>query len=361
MTFVRVLSAVLIGTILSACGGGGGGTSGGGVITVPTLPPPSGASMAQQSVQREDAQSGISGVQAARSFTGSATTTYSRIRAMRTFVERNGRAALFGPRARYGIGLCSNGQETSTTAGANNTAIVEIDTFYDALCTTLESQLVWTASQSGSNLSGPATSTQYAQNGTITETDTMSITFYLSGQTVTGFSLFVSSILKSGIQIGQAGVACTATSSTAVSCGVADANNVASGEVGANVSATVSVTATTTMSMQVSAYQSSGANALAIAASSFPFWSISPAADQTQSVSISGSARAPSRSLTVDAATNGGALAISGSPSGAIAGTLTRNDTGATVATFALDGFGNGTLTYGDGTQVSILNYAVQG
>jgi len=362
-TFLRFTTAVVLCTLLAACGGSGGG--GGSSIIVPPPTNPPGGGMAQQSVQREDAQSGISGVQTARSVTGSPTSTYSKVRALRELVAREGRDAFFGPHARYGIGPCSNGQETSTTAGANNTAILEVDSFYDTLCTKIESKLVWTASQSGNNLTGPATSTQYSNSGAITEIDTMSITFYLnSSQQLTGFSLLLTSIVQNGVQVGEAGVACTVASTNTISCGVADANNVASGEVGANVSATVTTasnSSNTSMSMQVSAYQASAANALSIAAATLPFWTVSPAADQTQSVSISGSTTSTTISLTVTDSTNGGSLAISGSTSGSVTGTMTRTDTDATVATFTLDAFGNGTLTYGNGTQVQIVNYAVQG
>lgn len=359
-TISRFTTALTLCALLAACGGGGGGggTTGGGGVTPPTTP-----NVTQQSVQREDAQSGIAGVQAARSVTNGDTTTYAKVRALRAYVERLGKAAIFGPGARYGIGPCSGGQETSQTNNPNGTVTLEIDTFYDNACTAIESKLVWTASQSGADITGPATSTQYSNSGTVTETDTMTITFYLSGSNLTGFSLQVTSIVQNGAQVGQAGVACTIVSTSSISCGVADANNVTAGEVGANVSETVTVASNsnTTLSMQVSAYQANAANALSISAATFPFWTVSPAADQTQSVSVSGSTTATSITLTVTDSTNGGSLAIGGSTSGAVTGTLTRTDTGATVATFSIDGFGNGTLTYGGGTQVSIVNYAVQG
>lgn len=59
--------------------------------------------------------------------------------------------------------------------------------------------------------------------------------------------------------------------------------------------------------------------------------------------------------------TNGGTFAITGSSNGTVTGTLTNNSTSATVATFTVNAAGNGTLTYGNGTQVQIVDYVVQG
>jgi hypothetical protein len=44
-----------------------------------------------------------------------------------------------------------------------------------------------------------------------------------------------------------------------------------------------------------------------------------------------------------------------------VTGTLTDNSTGGTDATFTVNAQGNGTLTYSNGTQVSIVDYLVQG
>jgi hypothetical protein len=112
--------------------------------------------------------------------------------------------------------------------------------------------------------------------------------------------------------------------------------------------------------MAVAAYQGAE-NALSIAQGTFPNWTISPASDQTASVSLTGAATSTGFTLTLTDNTNGGTFAITGSNSGAVTGTLTNNSTSATVATFTVNGQGNGTLTYGNGTQVQIVDYVVQG
>lgn len=368
----RAFAVLTISTMLAACGGGGGGgttgSSGGGGSTV-TPPGPSSANMTQQSVQRADVQSSLAGVQAVREASGGSATILARERnALRAAVAQARRAGFFGSARVIAVATsapgCTNGTVTSTAAGPNGSTVFTVSTYYDSLCTEIESTVVWTATQSGDTVSGPATETLYSTSGTVTETANAQLTLvYSSTQVLTGLSILMTSIVSNGKQQGQVGIGCSTVSTTSVSCGVAVASDVytSSLEQGANVSFTATTTSTgATVSMQASAYQSA-LDGLSISAAAFPDWTISPASAQTGSVSITGTESASAVSLSVTDSANGGSVAISGTVSGTMNGTLTRTDTGATVATFTIDQFGNGTLTYGNGTQVQIVNYAVQG
>lgn len=327
--------------------------------------------MAQQSVQRADVQNSLAGVQAVREYSGgNATVLVRHSAALKAAVAQARRANMFAavrtlataaPTSAPG---CSNGSTSSTVAGANGSVVITVSTYYDSLCTQIENTIVWTATQNGDIVSGPATVTAYSTSGTITESADAQITFvYNSSGVLTGLSLLFTNIQSNGKTQGELALGCSAPTTASTSCGVALAANVYSSslEDGANVSFTAtSGSSGSTLSMQANSYQS-GIDGLTISASQFPDWTITPGSAQTGSVAISGSETTSAVSLTVTDSTNGGSVAITGSPSGTIQGSVTRNDTGAPVATFTIDGSGNGTATYGNGTQVQIVSYAVQG
>lgn len=371
MILLRSVAAFSLAALLSACGGGGGGgaTSGGGGVTV-TPPTPNSQNMTQSSVQRADVQSTLAGVQAQREYGGGSTTAFARQRAaLRAAVEGARRAGMFGtarsplvtPTSAPG---CSGGSTSSTTPGTNGSEILTVTAYYDTLCTQIEDSIVWTATQNGNVISGPATITLYSTAGALTETASGQIQFdYNSSQQLTGLSFLMTSIVVSGKQQGQLALGCSVTSSTTASCGVAVASDIfsLSLEDGANVSFTATTTsAGSTFSMQTIAYQST-IDGLSISAAGFPDWSISPSSAQTGSIAITGTQTASSVSFTAVDSSNGGSITVTGSSSGTLSGTIVRSDTNASVGTFTLDSNGNGTLTYGNGTQVSIFNYTVQG
>jgi hypothetical protein len=364
----RRLTACVFIFALSACGGGGGSSSSGYI----SPPPTPATNLSQQSVQRADAQSALTGVQAYEEYAGGGSvSTLSSERSLYALLKEITAPMLQVSHSRR-VFTCNGGAGVNETIveTSSTTATVTLEDYYDSACTDLEAEIVWTVteSQSGSQtiLSGPATFSKYAQGNSATPTQTASaqITFYENASDqVTGFSYLLSNMTQNGSPIsGEAGLACNVASSTSVSCGVAAIANVAalSAEDGALVSASVSTASSVTVSMAVAAYQGAE-NRLSIAQGTFPNWTISPASDQTASVSITGSATSTGFALTLTDNTNGGTFAISGSSSGNVTGTLTNNSTGATVASFTVNGQGNGTLTYSSGTQVQIVDYVVQG
>jgi hypothetical protein len=344
------LSAVLFSVSLAACGGGG--SSGGGPVSVsPPVVTPVPPNLSQTATQRTDAESGLVGIEAYRSFaTGGSPSTLGAVRQalahadMRTFVTHARRFV-----------TCSDGTEESEVA-SGSTVTVTIATYYDANCTQIENQLVWTASQQGSDITGPATFTEYSTAGVVTSTSNATVTFVYTNSsltTLTGISFLITA------STGQVGLACsvTATGST-TACGVAltgDASAL-SEELGAETTVTASGSQLT---MQLSVYQGA-LNALTISQGTFPSWTISPASDATASVALSGGVTATGFSLSMTDSTDGASLSMTGNAAGAVTGTLTNTSTGASVATFAVDANGNGTLTYSNGSTAAISDYIIQ-
>lgn len=358
-------AAVCVALVVSACGGGGGGSSSGGITPGGGNGNGNGggSSLSQTSVQRSDAEGALVGVETYRSYSdGGSPTTLTSLR--RTLSRLGKHAMLLHERSAT---TCENDSEISEVAGTNGTEIFTIDDYYDSMCTQLEDSLVWTASAQGDDITGPATFTQYSTSGAITGTADAVITFVYTNSSLSvlsGISFLLTDVTENGsTSSGSIGLACSETAAGATGeCSVAVTENVAalSEELGAV--ATISLASSNqSIAMQIAAYQGAE-NALAIASGTFPAWTISPASDVVASDSIAGGATSGGGfTLTLTDNTNGGTLAIVGSSSGTVNGTLTNTATGSTVATFTIDSSGDGTLTYSSGTQVSIVDYIVQG
>lgn len=359
---IRRIAVFVSVALLAACGGGGGG-SGSNV----SVPPPAQTNITQQSVQRSDAQSGLSGLNAYLSYAGGGSlSTYAATRTLVSGVKSKGRAWLTNLR-RDGATGCEDGTVSGYTENSNGTVTFTIDDYYDSACDNIESSLVWTATISSNDevFSGPATLINYSTSGAVTETTTATIEFiFNSSGDLTGFSILATSIVENNTSLGQAGIGCSVASATTVSCGVAAAANIAASslEDGANVSMTATTSSAVSVSMQISTYQG-GLNALSIASGTFPDWTVSPSSDLLGSVAISGTESPTSAtvSLTLTDSTNDATLSMTGSIDGTVTGTLTNNANGATVASFSVNAQGNGTLTYGNGDTASIVDYIVQG
>ena len=345
-SFRRIAAYALVAT-LTACGGGGGGYS---PPPAPQATPTPPTSLSQQAVQRSDAQSALSGVQAYQEYAGGGSlSTLTAQRAMHRALSK------INPRHPM---ACSDGETTTVGPVVNGTVTETITDYYNANCTGQpEDQIVWTASEPNSNeLTGPATFTQWSPSGAVTGTANATITFYFTngGATITGYSFLLTNVVQNGTALGDVGLACSSNA-----CGIAAVANVAALNAmdGASVSLAVG---TSSVSMQIATYVGAQ-NSLSIAQGTFPNWTISPSSDQTASVSINGQATSTGFTLTLTDSTNGGTFAITGSSNGNVTGTLTNNSTSATVATFTVNSAGNGTLTYSNGTQVQIVDYVVQG
>jgi hypothetical protein len=351
-SFSRCLALFSIVASLVACGGGGGG---GTIPSGPAATATPNASLAQQSVQRGDAQATLSGVQTYEELEGSGSAgVLASVRTARAMLAKTHARALLA--SRHIAATCESGEEETISGDT-----ITVEEFYDSGCTEPEATIVWTASQDGYDLTGPATFTTYSTSGAVTETAQMTITFYYnSADVLTGIALLFSSIVENGVQLGQLGVACTESSTNATSCGLASVSNVGALNVEDGASVTATVSSSEAVSMQIAEYQGAQ-NTLSISQGTLPSWTISPASDQTASYSLSGQPSGSGFTLTLTDVTNGGTFAVTGSAGGTITGTLTSNASGATEASFTVNALGSGTLTYGSGTQVTITDFVVQG
>lgn len=344
--------------LLAACGGGGGGGTTGVTVPPPTSTSSPGGSTSQ-SVQRSDVQAALAGVEAYENDASGGNTVLT-VRRMLAHADVKSMLAHLRRETSQSSG-CQGGEEETVASGSGDTAVLTIEIFYDSNCATLESELVWTASEtassSGSTLTGPATLTEYASNGTtVTETASAQVTMYAnSAQDVTGIAILFTSIDKGGVPIGSAGVACALTTDI---CSIAAVSDTSTGSVGAI--ATVSSSSTASVAMQLSTY-AGAENALTIAQATFPDWTITPASDLTSSDTISGGASSGGGfTLTLTDSTNDVTVAVTGTAAGSTSGTLTQTGSTTALATFTIDSSGDGTLTYAGGTQVSIEDYIVQ-
>lgn len=356
MRIVRFLAALVCVGALAACGGGGGGGT-----TLPQATPTPATNLGQQSVQRSDAQSALAGVQAYEEYSGGGSiSTLTAVRAVHTMLAKVNPKTLMLSAPRHVLACNSgSGVNESTVPNSNGTETITLQDYYDAACTQLEAEIVWTVTINGDNYSGPAQFTEYSQSGTQTGSADVQITFIIAGNELTGFSFLMSSIVQNGTPVGgEVGLACAAGTGSSATCGIAAVANVSALSLEDGISVTESVT-TSSVSMQAADYQGTE-NSLSIVAGTLPNWTISPSSDLVSSVSITGQATASGFTLTLTDNTNGGTFAITGASSG-VTGSLTNNSTGATVATFTVNAQGNGTLTYGNGTQVTIVDYIVQG
>jgi hypothetical protein len=353
-----VCGLIVMSLLLAACGGGGGSTpptTTGGQTGGSTGGNSGG--LTSTSVERSDAQSALVGVQAYENAEGGGSGGILTARRMLEHVDVKAMLA----HERRDVPTCeagsTGGTEETVVETSSTTETVTIETFYDAACTEPEVDLVWNASLSGTNLTGPATYTQYNATGTTAFTASAQVTIYATSTgTETGISLLITGI--TGADTGSlvsTGLACSETGSAG--CSLAVVGNTSSGETGVVSDASVSTTA---VSMQVQAYQGS-AGALSIQAGTFPDWTIAPSSDEIASVSISGGpASGGGFSLTLTDNVNGGTFAITGSANGTVTGTLTATGSSTTDASFSIDAAGDGTLTYGNGTTASIVDFEIQ-
>lgn len=357
---MRIRCGLFIMTLLlAACGGGGGG----GGTTGVTVPPPVATSSPggpdSQTVQRGDAQAALAGVEA---YENDASGGNNVLTVRRILARSDVRFTLAHLRRATSVSSgCENGQDETVSSVSGNTASITIEIYYDANCTTLESELVWTATESatasGDVLTGPATYTAYASNGTtVSETASAQVTLYTSGSgenaTTTGVGILFTNIEQGGASIGSAGVACLLATEV---CSIAAVSSASTGSTGVVVTGAASVSS---MSMQFSTYAGSS---LTIAQATFPDWTITPASDLTGSDTITGGASSGGGfTLTLTDSTNDVTVAVTGTAAGTVSGTLTQTGSTTALATFTIDSSGDGTLTYAGGTQVSIEDYIVQ-
>lgn len=347
----RVLAFVGLAVLLSACGGGGSSSdTTGGTNPVPTTPK---TSAPTKTSERSDAQNAISAYYASTQFSTSGAAALSASRhAM----------AYFGTapsRRRDGSTACSNNTITTTTTTSATSATITVDQYYDASCTTLKNELVWNLALSGTTGSGAFTDTAYGTTGSQTAylAGTLTMTFNSAITGVVALTMDVTTVATSqtAASTGQIGIACSLV--TPISCGTAAVADLAGAQQGTNVSITATQSGST-VDMQLSAQAYTASSGMSLAEATFPNWTITGG---TQVASLSGSLDVSSTSVTANLtdAQYGTTVTLTAGTGGGLSGTIASGS--ATEATFTVDGNGNGTISYSDGSTATISGWLITG
>jgi hypothetical protein len=364
------LVALCVVLTAAGCGGGGGGSSpapSGGTVAVATAPP---ASLAQNTaLQRSLVQEALTSTNSSANL---GTSTGSSASATLALARR----AMSVRRSAQTVAACSNGQTSTITAGATSTTEnLAISQYYDVGCT----ELWWTGTfvvtlTSNTSFTAVGSYTYYTTAGVVYESaNPVTLAFGEATASTPAYTSTSATIANSvgGSPIGSIGVGCTvATASDSCAFGSTEhlpAQSIDDGQL-VSVTASEATTATgdtVTVSGSGSAY-TAALNALSLAPQGTAGWTITGAAAAlsiglTGSVSYSTLGVLTGISLAVTDSADAASVAVSyNSATQLITGTVTQTSTGSTVATFSVSPLGSGTISYGNGSTGTIVDWIVQ-
>jgi hypothetical protein len=266
---------------------------------------------------------------------------------------------------------CANSSESATIAVSSTEEQVYSRTFYDAACTELFiDSYIDVVATSSTAASASGTLTTYSTTGSVIDyaTVTLSLTVLGSSGTVTLRETDASNVTSP--PTASVGVSC-GISGSALTCGGGATASVASlsEDVGdtltlAGTNTTVVGGAKITMNGSVAAYLG-GLGKLTLAAGTFPTWTIG-GATSTDSGTYSGTFGYTTAGALTSAALSLGdpaddATVTIATSAATISGSITQTDSGKVYASFTTDTAGNGTITYGNGTTATIVNWQITG
>lgn len=362
-----------------AFSGCGGGTSG-------NAAPQAASSPGQQTQQTQRALAGqsLSGVQAAGLVLnyGSGASGPTALAYKRAFIRSAARTVSAAYRsgssstmsiaspAPVVFGACSSGIESASIAVSSTEEQAYLKIFYDQSCTNLfESSFFDVVATSTSSATANGNLTEYTTSAAITSYQTLQLSLTGIGTSSGTFSVLATDAAnQTAFQLASLGLACKVASS-AIGCGFGAVVHSATLSLDQGESLTMNVSQTSannTITVPITANASgyTGAlNALSLAAGTFPAWTIS-GGTTVDTASLSGQivyntlGLPLSGSLTsTDTADNATAvLTFNGSQ---MSGVITQTSTGATVATFTVNQYGSGTITYANGTTGIISQWHV--
>ena len=349
-TTVAVLSISLG---LAACGGGG--SSSPAPVTPPPLQP-----TAPKSTVRATMQTALYAFESANGGTVGGTTVFGLVRRVQAI--RHGR------RPMSAAPVCNNGRASAGPVNNPDGSQTYTDyLYYDAACAHLEEMDVMTIAQTSlSAFTAVATITTYDPSGNVTGYTASNIAVNTSGGqdtiTVTG----TQAKNATAPWFAKLGLTCAGPATgTSIHCGLAAVDSVNGSQTGTAVNetqtfATSGPTSTTIVTMTASAY--GAPSGLDIAQGAVPVWNVTgaPALDTvtgSTTITFNGSAIATGSLSLSDAAT--GISVVATATSSKVTFTLSQN--GTQLATASIDGLGNGTVSYGDGTGEQIANWTIGG
>lgn len=270
-------------------------------------------------------------------------------------------------------GPCSSGYESGTGTESMTDLEVGARTYYDAACTQLaeDSYVHLINNTPGSttteNISISGTLLKKTQSGTVVSWDTLTGT---ATGTVSGTNpslqaslLFSHAPNQSSSPTAQYGESCGITlsgSGAPQSCGVGNVAHVQSASADYGVTMNLTMTSGETSAVTGTVTTFSGAyNALTLAAGTFPAWTIS-GGQSLSSATLTGTQGGTGSYVLTDAKADA-TVTMSVDDTGSVTGTIKRTSTGASEASFTVDAFGNGTITYSNGTTATISDWIVTG
>ncbi|HET7815690.1 MAG TPA: hypothetical protein VFL13_15115, partial [Candidatus Baltobacteraceae bacterium] len=260
---------------------------------------------------------------------------------------------------------CSNGTENGTGAVTQTDFEAGVRTFYDAECAELAEDAYV---HETNNTPGSSTTLSVSIAGTVLK-KTLSGTV-VSYDTVTGTGNGVFPNLQVTLQFthapnqtaaptAQYAMACGIAGeggSSPQSCGLGSVAHVASAsaDLGTTMSLTMTNGTSTTINGTVKTY-AGALNSMTLAPGTFPAFTIS-GGQQLSTATLTGTEAATSTFTLTDSKTDA-TVNMTLSQTGAVNGTIVRTSTGASVATFVTDRYGNGTITYSNGTTATITDW----
>jgi hypothetical protein len=218
--------------------------------------------------------------------------------------------------------------------------------------------------ESTANISIAGTLLKKTQTGTVASYDT--ITGSASGtfpslQATLQFSHAPNMTSAPTAQYGESCAITITNGGAPQSCGVGSVAHVQSASADYGVTMVLSMTNSETgssISGTVNTYGGSY-NSLALAPGTFPAWNVT-GGQSISSATMTGT-QGETGTFTLTDAKADATVHMTVAASGSVTGTILRTSTGATVATFVTDQFGNGTITYSNGTTATISDWIVTG
>jgi hypothetical protein len=263
------------------------------------------------------------------------------------------------------MGSCVDSEIQTTTYPSATSATVTDQYFYDAACT--EPWKTITATVNTATGTATGSETVYSLSGAVTEYLTLALMVSEVGSTENVTIEVTLAANTTATPTSSVGISCSLTGATA-KCGSAAVETLTSVQtmLGAALtfSGTLSAAAggneSVALTETASAY-SGATGTLSIAQGAGTAWSI-VGGSLLDTLNVSGTGTYSSSgtvvalSLGASDAANGDSITMTGSASG-ITGTVTQN--GTALATFTLDGSGNGTISYANGTTETVTGYTL--
>ena len=276
------------------------------------------------------------------------------------------------------IGVCIGGEESSFVQTSPTTGTFTIEMFYDVSCQTPASTFVWNATQTSAvSFNGPGNVTYQDRSGNVIGYANFQLSGAFTDITYTQLaqvSLDITSLAQSvgGPSLGSFAIACgLGSQANSLNCGLGAVANVAS--LSTSYGATLALSGTGTVSGSGTNVRVNGSaqafegtlGGLSLSAGTFPTWVITGGAQVDQATGSLTALYAPnglptSLTETITDSADQATISVSANPSG-LSGTVTNTQNGAVVATFTVDSFGFGTITYSNGATASIVRFVIVG